>query len=707
MTSTERPISGRSLFLAKNLSLTKHRKWLTGALAALGVLVLSAPQASAETRSLKLIQLHTGEKGEIVFKRNGRYDQAGLKKINYLLRDWRKNQPTTMNPRLLDLIWEAYRQSGATGYINVVCGYRSPGTNAMLKARSRKSGVAEKSQHMLGNAMDFFIPGVKLKRLREIGLKMQGGGVGYYPTSGSPFVHFDVGNVRHWPKMSRQELVALFPNGKTLHVPSDGKPLPGFEQALASYKSRKTAGELAIASATGGGGAKKSGFFARLFGGGADEAEDEGSIEVAAEEAAPKAPARAAKAAARKAPAEAQIAQVAKPIPGIQIVPPSEATPAEMPREEDDSPATVIAALSPRSIPLPVAAPRAPESRPEDAPQIAEAVNDTLTEIAAATPATLPEKAPAELDASVPATIAANVPLPTWRPMDEAPVTVAAAIADDQAAKDKNEQDSQTAVVTDADAAVLTALAESSATREKAADLLAPLPSARPMSPGIAALASVMAPRAETAPEQQVASAGSILPLEASAEMPLTALAGREAETGARSEAALALAKADAKRKRIELASIKADDKRLALASTFAGLPSGSPAAQPAESPRRLAMAGGKGGGKGDRRLAAALFSQVKTTDKAARPSRRDLKPEAKPVPVAAEPAAARWAIYGDKVATVTEGTTAPSFAHNLVRSAPREVYTAGFQQASIQADAHRFTGKAVTFLGVARFETN
>ncbi|KUM26310.1 hypothetical protein AU467_22455 [Mesorhizobium loti] len=122
----------------------------------------------------------------------------------------------------------------------MVCGHRSPSTNAMLRSRSR--GVAEKSQHMLGKAMDFYIPGVPLKKLRNIGLKMQGGGVGYYPTSGSPFVHMDVGNVRHWPGIGRQELVSLFPNGKTLHVPSDGRPLPGYEQALAAYKARKGAG---------------------------------------------------------------------------------------------------------------------------------------------------------------------------------------------------------------------------------------------------------------------------------------------------------------------------------------------------------------------------------------------------------------------------------------------------------------------------------
>src|SRR5687768_1108930 len=172
---------------------------------------MATPVASAETRTLKLLFIHTKEKAEITFKRNGRYDQEGLRKINRLLRDWRRNEPTKMDPRLLDLVWQAYKASGSNEYIHVVSAYRSPATNGMLRSRSK--GVAKKSQHMLGKAMDFYIPGVKLRRLRDIGLTMQGGGVGYYPSSGSPFVHFDVGNVRHWPRMSRKELVAVFPNG--------------------------------------------------------------------------------------------------------------------------------------------------------------------------------------------------------------------------------------------------------------------------------------------------------------------------------------------------------------------------------------------------------------------------------------------------------------------------------------------------------------
>ncbi|MGF0539299.1 DUF882 domain-containing protein [Agrobacterium sp. ES01] len=226
--------------------------------------------SAAETRSLKILFVHTGEKANIVFKRNGRYDAKGLKQLSNLLRDWRRNEPTKMDPRLFDLLWEVYRQSGARDYIYAVSGYRSPQTNAMLRSRSK--GVAKESQHMKGTAVDFYIPGVPLKRLREIGMKMQAGGVGYYPNSGSPFVHMDVAGVRAWPRMSRSELSRLFPDGKTLHIPSDGRPLPGYQQAMAEYKRRVASNTVVIAD--GGGRSKPKNLFAMLFGGG-DEDEEE------------------------------------------------------------------------------------------------------------------------------------------------------------------------------------------------------------------------------------------------------------------------------------------------------------------------------------------------------------------------------------------------------------------------------------------------
>ncbi|WP_409528160.1 DUF882 domain-containing protein, partial [Rhizobium sp.] len=209
------------------------------ALLALPILMSSATLAAAEAdRSLKLFFTHTGERATITFKRDGRFDPKGLAQINRFLRDWRKNEPARMDPRLLDLVWDVYDRSGATDYIHIVSAYRSPATNNMLRGRSRSTGVAKNSQHTLGKAMDFFIPGVKLATLRSLAMQAQVGGVGFYPTSGSPFVHLDVGNVRAWPRMTRMELARIFPGGKTMHLPADGRPLPGYDLAVADYKRR-------------------------------------------------------------------------------------------------------------------------------------------------------------------------------------------------------------------------------------------------------------------------------------------------------------------------------------------------------------------------------------------------------------------------------------------------------------------------------------
>jgi uncharacterized protein YcbK (DUF882 family) len=215
---------------------------------ALAAILGSAITAAAEDRALKLYFTHTGEKATITYKRNGRFDPKGMDKINRLLRDWRRNEPARMDPRLLDLVWEVYDRSGANGHIHIVSAYRSPATNSMLRSRSRSTGVAKNSQHTLGKAMDFFIPGVKLSTVRALAMQMQAGGVGYYPTSGSPFVHLDVGNVRAWPRMSRKELARIFPNGRTMHLAADGSSLPGYTQAVADYKKRVSPASIKIAS---------------------------------------------------------------------------------------------------------------------------------------------------------------------------------------------------------------------------------------------------------------------------------------------------------------------------------------------------------------------------------------------------------------------------------------------------------------------------
>lgn len=194
---------------------------------------------------LKFFNIHTKERAEIVFRRNGVYDRRGLSEINRFLRDWRQDEPTRMDPALLDLVWEVYRRSGSRDYIHVVSAYRSPTTNGMLRRRSK--GVAKSSLHMKGQAIDFYLPDVKLSKLRALGLKIQYGGVGYYPRSGAPFVHMDTGSVRHWPRMSRKQLMALFPDGRTMHVPSDGRPLAGYAVAKAEVQARKS-GRTAIAA---------------------------------------------------------------------------------------------------------------------------------------------------------------------------------------------------------------------------------------------------------------------------------------------------------------------------------------------------------------------------------------------------------------------------------------------------------------------------
>jgi uncharacterized protein YcbK (DUF882 family) len=190
--------------------------------------------ANGDTRTLNLYHSHTGESIQATFRVNGSYDPAVLEKLNWFLRDWRNNDRTRMDPRLFDVIWEAYRTAGATQPIVIISAYRSPQTNAMLRRRSR--GVAEHSQHILGRAMDTTMPGMPMERIREIGMRLQRGGVGWYPSSN--FVHLDVGSVRAWPRMSYDQLVRLFPNGKTVHLAADGRALPRYQEARAEIASR-------------------------------------------------------------------------------------------------------------------------------------------------------------------------------------------------------------------------------------------------------------------------------------------------------------------------------------------------------------------------------------------------------------------------------------------------------------------------------------
>jgi len=199
---------------------------------------LAAAESFASERRLQIYSVNTKERIDVVYKRNGEYIPEALDKIDWIMRDWRRDEKTKVSRELIDLLWEVHREVGSQEPIHLISGYRSVKTNNML--RRTKGGQARKSQHTLGNAADVHFPDVPVKRLRNAGLIRQYGGVGYYPTSSIPFVHLDVGRVRHWPRLPRQELALLFPTGKSKHVPSDGRPITQKDVRIALASLEKT-----------------------------------------------------------------------------------------------------------------------------------------------------------------------------------------------------------------------------------------------------------------------------------------------------------------------------------------------------------------------------------------------------------------------------------------------------------------------------------
>ena len=208
----------------------------------------TAHNASAlgEARTLTMYNIHTKETITVTFKRDGKFDQAALKQLNHFMRDWRADKQTSMDPALIDLIWALHKQLGSKEPIHLISGFRSAATNASL--RKKGGGQAKKSQHIMGKAADIHFPDVPVKTLRNSALVQEVGGVGYYPTSGVPFVHVDTGRVRMWPRIPRLELAALFPSGKTGYLPLDGKPITPADYKLALAKG--LVNKTMVASAT-------------------------------------------------------------------------------------------------------------------------------------------------------------------------------------------------------------------------------------------------------------------------------------------------------------------------------------------------------------------------------------------------------------------------------------------------------------------------
>ena len=393
--------------------------WSCMATAAVLIVAWVAPSstesavANGDTRTVVFSNQHTSEQGSFTYMVNGVYDSSVLDKLNWFMRDWRLDEPTKMDPRLFDIIWEVYRESGSRAPVDVLSGYRSPQTNAMLRRRS--SQVAEHSQHMQGRAIDAHFVDVGPARIRDIAMRMQEGGVGFYPT-GVTWVHIDSGSVRYWPRMSRDALARLFPDGKTVFIPADGRPMPGYELAKAEIEAR--GGEIQTASS--------GGLFAWLFGsrgGGDDDAEERSGQEAVAMVS--------GRGGGRSGGG------------GVQI---ADAGPAAVARAKSNLPTGPAYASAPEPAPKPAPAAQpepapAPDVTPAPQPEVVAALEQPKVEsdaqtdspvklhgpIAALYLAPLPPRRPSERDLLL-ASIA-NIPLPPARPSDLAVASGPEAIA--------------------------------------------------------------------------------------------------------------------------------------------------------------------------------------------------------------------------------------------------------------------------------------
>lgn len=162
-----------------------------------GDAAVSEVESLTQDFRLKLNNLHTGESLDVVYRVGETYLPEALEKLNYFLRDHNTQDVTSYDPKEFDVLHNVMaRLRRPNGVIDIVCGYRTPETNAALRHNSAASGVAEHSQHMQGHAIDIRVPGVSTVQLRDAALSLHAGGVGYYPVS--QFVHVDVGPVREW-----------------------------------------------------------------------------------------------------------------------------------------------------------------------------------------------------------------------------------------------------------------------------------------------------------------------------------------------------------------------------------------------------------------------------------------------------------------------------------------------------------------------------
>lgn len=177
------------------------RRGLLGAFAA--TVVTSAPtfgqaagflRGGGDIRRIRMYSARTGERIDMIYWIEGEYIPDAVKEITYFMRDWRNDLTRGIDLRTLDIMAAAHNMMDVTEPYMLLSGYRSPQTNAMLRARS--SGVARNSLHLKGQAADLRLKSRSVSQMAQAAAACRAGGVGRY--SGSDFVHMDCGPVRSW-----------------------------------------------------------------------------------------------------------------------------------------------------------------------------------------------------------------------------------------------------------------------------------------------------------------------------------------------------------------------------------------------------------------------------------------------------------------------------------------------------------------------------
>lgn len=156
----------------------------------------NAKRLPSSQRSLSFIHTHTGEEMSLVYKMGDHFLPRSMASIAHLMRDFRSGDIHPIDPQLLDVLWKVQHSLKNSRPFEIISAYRSPKTNMMLRNRSVHSGVAEKSMHLTGQAIDIRLPGSALCDVRDAAKELKHGGVGYY--ADSDFVHVDTGKVRYW-----------------------------------------------------------------------------------------------------------------------------------------------------------------------------------------------------------------------------------------------------------------------------------------------------------------------------------------------------------------------------------------------------------------------------------------------------------------------------------------------------------------------------